>query len=378
MSFNSPLTWLRGGIGGDQGAQSLNFGLSPWMQPRLDTSMLGLQPDIYQVMAAAALQETGSLDPSKMNNPSLLQFQQNIPNVSAPLMQNPMLQQSHSQQNFLQNFQESNLISQAQMLQQKLQQEHVKQPQQLHPQFQDQQTNKITPTGPQIGSSSASESRYTPLQAFSSTNQLQNFSDLIGDHMTSSNNNPPMQSLLSSFSQEGAPHLVNLHGHSSVASHSSSSKRIALDPQLPSKISQFGVPHPEELVNSKVSGLPGLMPQFMSRDFSDFQGVSDPHNNQVMMGVNADSSGIMQNGLSSIRHNSGTENDSLSLSYGTPAFSSAPGSSFPLNSDMTSSTCLDESGYLQSSENGDQTNPNPGTFVKVRKLVFFSQLYYLT
>lgn len=48
MSINSPLMWLRGDIG-DQGIQSLNFqgyGLTPWMQPRLDASMLGLQSNM--------------------------------------------------------------------------------------------------------------------------------------------------------------------------------------------------------------------------------------------------------------------------------------------------------------------------------------------
>ncbi|KAI3465574.1 hypothetical protein Pfo_022237 [Paulownia fortunei] len=387
MGMNSPITWLRGGIG-DQGIQSLNFqrfGVSPWMQPRLDTSMLSLQPDIYHVMSAAALQDTGSLDPSKLANQSLLQFQQNVPNVSASLIQNQMLQQSHSQQNFLQNFPENNVISQAQILQQQLllrqqfndqqqrrqqqqlqqqQEQQLQQSQQLLPHFQDQHTKKPIPTGSQIGP--ASESQITPLQALPSTSQLQNLSDLIGNHMTSSNNSS-MQSLLSSFSREGASHLVNLHGPSPLVSHSSLSKRVALDPQLPSKVSQFGVPHPEELVtpSSKVSDLSALLAPFPGREFSDFQGVTDSHNN-IQFGVNTDSSAMMLNGISTLR-NAGTENESLSMAYATPAFVSAGGTDFPLNSDMTTSSCVDESGYLQSSENVDQTNPPPGTFVKVHK-----------
>ena len=39
---------------------SLSFqglGTTPWMQPRLNASMLGIQPDMYQAVAAAALQE---------------------------------------------------------------------------------------------------------------------------------------------------------------------------------------------------------------------------------------------------------------------------------------------------------------------------------
>ncbi|KAL3849060.1 hypothetical protein ACJIZ3_010942 [Penstemon smallii] len=299
MSLNSPLAWLRGGISGDQGIQSLNFGVSPWIQPRLDPSMLGLQPDINQVMA---LQQ---------------QFQQNVPNV-----QNPILQQFHSQPNILQNFPENNILSQAQIFQQ---------PQQLHPQFQDQQANKTI----------TSESQFTTLQ---------NFSDLIGNQMNSSNNHS-MQSLLSSFSHEGASHLVNLN------SGQNPSKRVALDPQVHPKASQFGVPNLEELVmpNSKVSSdLSALLPPFPGREFSDFQG-----NNNMLFGVNTDSSAIMQNG---------TENESLSMPYASPTFASGAGNNFTLNSDVTTSSCVDESGgYMQSSENVDQTNPNSGTFVKVHK-----------
>lgn len=113
--MNSPLSWLRGDMG-DQGMQSLSFqgfGATPFMQPRMDASMLGLQPDILQTMAA--------LDPSKLANQSLMQFQHSIPNSSAPLSQIQMLQPSHSQHNLIQGFSENHLISQAQMLQQQLQ-----------------------------------------------------------------------------------------------------------------------------------------------------------------------------------------------------------------------------------------------------------------
>lgn len=376
LSMNSPFTWPHGGIG-DQGIQSLNFqrfGASPWMQTRLDSSMLGLQPDIYHVMAAAAQQDPGSLDPSKFANHSLLQFQQNMPNVSSPLIQNQMLQQSHSQQNFLQNFQENNVISQSQILQQQLQlhqqfneqqqqqkqqqlQHQEQQVQQLQSHFQDQQTKNPVSTGSQIGPASES------------TSQLQNFSDFIGNHMTSSNNSS-MQSL-GSFSHEGGSHLGNSHGPNPLVSHSSFSKRVALDPQLPSRASQFGVPRSEEMATptSKVSDLSTLLPPFPGREFSDLQGVTDSHNN-VLFGVNADSSTLMLNGISAHR-NTGHENGSLSMPYVTPAFvSSAAGTDY-LHSEMTTSSCVDESGFLQSSEHADQTNPPSGTFVKVSGQLFF-------
>lgn len=365
MGMNSPMTWLRGGVG-DQGVQSLNFqGVSPWMQPRLDPSMLCLQPDMYQVMAAAAMQDAGSLDPSKLSNQSFLQFQQNIPNVS--MLQNHMLQQP----SFLQNLPENSVVSQAQMLHQQLQSrqsfmnhhhQQQQQPPQLNPQFQDQQMKKSIPTSLQMGS--ASESQFTPVHALSSTSQLQNFSDLIGNHMASSNNSS-MQSILSSFSREGASPQANLNGPHPLVSHSSS-KRVALDPQLPSKVSQFGVPHPEELVmpNSKVSDLSALLPSFHGKEFSDFNGVPHSHDN-LLFGVGTESSGNMMTDISNLR-NSSNENESLSMPYATPTFPSGAGTEFPLNSDMTTSSCVDESGYMQSSENVDQANPTSGAFVKVR------------
>ncbi|KAL1560899.1 ADP-ribosylation factor, Arf Arf6 [Salvia divinorum] len=373
MGMNSPMAWLRGGVG-DQGLQSLNFqGVSPWMQPRLDTSMLCLQPDIYQVMAAAAMQDVGSLDPSKFSNQSFLQFQQSAPNVSASLLQNQMLQQPHSQPNFQQNLPENSVVSQAQMLHQQLQgrqsfinhlQQQQTTPQQLNPQFQDQQMKKSTPTSLQIGSTS--ESKFTPVQDLSSSSQLQNFSDLIGNHMTSSNNSS-MQSILSSFSREGASPHMDLNGPHPLVSHSSS-KRLALDPQLPSKIAQFGVPHPEELVtpNSKVSDLSALLPPFNGKQYSGFNGVAHSPNN-LMFGVGTDSSTNMLSSMSNLRNNS-NKKEALAMPYAaTPTFPSGGGTEFPLNSDMTTSSCVDESGYMQSSKNVDQTNPTSSAFVKVHK-----------
>ncbi|GFQ07796.1 auxin response factor 6 [Phtheirospermum japonicum] len=197
------------------------------------------------------------------------------------------------------------------------------------------------------------------MQALSSTSQLQNFSDLIGTHMGSSNT-PSMQSLLSSYS----PDQVNLHGPTNpLVSQSPSSKRVALDPQIPHKVSHF-----EELAtpNSKVSDLSALLPPFPGREFLDFRGVNNSHSN-LLFGVSNDSSGgDMLNGLSTLGNNR-NESESLSMPYAGPTFAGGAGTDFPLNSDMTTSSCVDESGYFQSSENVDQTNPSPGAFVKVHK-----------
>ncbi|KAL3615319.1 ADP-ribosylation factor, Arf Arf6 [Castilleja foliolosa] len=328
----------------DQGMQSLNFqrfGVSPWMQPRLDTSMLGLQPDMYQLMSTAGLQDMGSLDPSKLSNQSFLQFQQNIPNVSSLTQNQMMMQQSNPQHSFNnQNFADSNVVSQAQLLQQQLLLRQQLNDHQQQQQQQQQQEQKPVPTGPP-----ASDAQITPLHGFSPTSQLQNFSDLIGTHLTptSNNNNNSMQSLLSSSSHRPNP----------LASHSSS-KRVALDPQISLKDSQFGVPHGDEFAthSSKMSDLSALLAPFPGREFPDFQ-----NNMQFGVGI-GNSSTMMMN-----------DNEALSMNYATPStFNvSAAGPNFSINSDMTMSSCVDESGFLQSSENVDQTNTTPGTFVKVHK-----------
>ncbi|CAA0836981.1 Auxin response factor 19 [Striga hermonthica] len=347
MGMNSPLSFLRGGFV-DQGLQSLNFqniGVSPFMQPRFDSSFNSVQPDnIYHVMAAAALQDTSSsLDPSK-----LLQFQQNIPNIPTSLMLSQMLQQQpQAHQTFPHNIPE-NIISQGQFLQQQQQfQLHqpavIDQQQQIYLEFQDKQVKKSNPES----------SPLEPVSEAQFTSHLQNLSDLIGAHIPSSSNNPSMHNLMSSHG-----------GPTSLVSQSSSSKRVALDPQIPNKASHFGMPQLEELKtpNSKVSDISALLPPFPGREYSDFRGPSNSHSN-LLFGVCNNSSANVVNGMS----NGGNESESIPIPYAGPEFGGGAAADFPLKSDMTTSSCVDESGYLQPSENLDQTNPNSGAFVKVHK-----------
>ncbi|XP_055823811.1 auxin response factor 6-like isoform X1 [Solanum dulcamara] len=370
MTMNSQLSWLRGDMG-DQGMQSLNFqgfGVTPFMQPRMDASMLGLQPDILQTMAA--------LDPSKLANQSLMQFQHSIPNSSASLSQSQMLQPSHSQQNLIQGFSENHLISQAQMLQQQLQrrqnyndQQHLLQPQlqqhqEVNSQFQHQQQTKAISSLSQMAS--ATQPQLSHLQVLSSTGSQQIFSDILGNHVNASSNSN-MQSLLSSFSRDGASSVLNMHETHPLVSSSSSSKRIALESQPPSRVTPFVVSQPEDVIahNTKVSDLSSLLPPFPGREsFSDYRGVEDSQSN-ALYGF-TDSLNILQTGMSNMKGSSG-DNGSLSIPYATSTFTSTVGNEYPLNSDMTTSSCVDESGFLQSSENGDQGNPNNRTFVKVHK-----------
>ncbi|WOL01170.1 auxin response factor 6-like isoform X1 [Canna indica] len=102
ISLNSPLMWLRNG--GNPGFQSLRFqgmGITPWMQmqPRFDTPILGSQPDMYQAMAAAGLQQTRIVDATKHISPQMLQFQQtpNITSRTSSILASEVVQNSQPQ-----------------------------------------------------------------------------------------------------------------------------------------------------------------------------------------------------------------------------------------------------------------------------------------
>ncbi|EOX93055.1 hypothetical protein QUC31_003960 [Theobroma cacao] len=393
MSINSQLMWLQGGVG-DQGIQSLNFqgfGVAPWIQPRHDTSSLpGVQPYLYQAMGAAALQDMRTVDSSKIGSQSLLQFQQpqNTSNGTPALIQRQMLQQSQTQNAFLQSFQENQTAAQVQLLQQ-LQRPHLyndqrQQQQQQHqhqPQHHQQQQSQQTQQLPQLSvpqqisnvvsafpSTSASQAQSSSLPVVASQCQQQTFPDSIGNSIATSDVSS-MQSILGSLSQNGASHLLNLNGSNPVISSSTLlSKPVAVEPQLSSGAANCVLPQVEQLgtARSNVSELSNLLPPFPGREYSAYHGSTDPQNN-LLFGVSIDSSSLMlQHGMTNLK-NIGNENDSLSLPYAASNFTSASGTDFPLNSDMTTSSCVDESGYLQSSENVDQVNPTTGTFLKVHK-----------
>nr|ADK91822.1 auxin response factor 6 [Solanum lycopersicum] len=366
MTMNSQLPWLHGGMG-DQGIQSLNFqgfGVTPFMQPRFDASMLGLQPDILQAMAA--------LDSSKLANQPLMQFQ-HIPSTSASSIQSQLLHPSNLQHTFLQGLPENQLISQAQMLQQQLQchQSYNTQQQQLQRQrlYHDQQLQEPHQVQRQDQQQtkaqlcSATQSQLSHLQVLGSTGSQQTFSDLVGNHINTSNNSSTMQSLLSSFSRNGASTSLNMPETNSLVSPSSSSKRIALESQIPSQ-APYMVTQAEVLTvpNTKVSDFSTLFSPNPGRQVLDYQAVAVSQNN-ALFGVN---------GMSNLKGNS-PENGSLPVPYATSTFTSTVGGEYPVNSDMTTSSCVDESGVLQSSENVDQANSLTETFVKVYKSESFGR-----
>ncbi|XP_019091067.1 PREDICTED: auxin response factor 6-like [Camelina sativa] len=252
MSMSSPLMW-------DRGLQSVNFqgmGVNPWMQPRLDTSgLLGMQNDVYQAMAAAALQDMRGIDPAKAAA-SLLQFQNSsgFSMQSPSLVQPQMLQQqlSQQQQQQLSQQQQQQLSQQQQQQlsqhqQQQQQQAYLGVPETHQPQSQSQsQSNNLlsqqqqqqvvdnhnpSASSPAVVSTmsqfgSASQSNTSPLQSMASLCHQQSFSD------TNGGNNPisPLHSLLSNFSQDESSQLLNLtRTNSAMTSSGWPSKRPAVD-----------------------------------------------------------------------------------------------------------------------------------------------------
>ncbi|XP_057465389.1 auxin response factor 6-like isoform X1 [Actinidia eriantha] len=398
LGMNSPLMWLHGD-NGDRGIQSLNFqgiGVTPWMQPRIDASILGMQSNIYQAMAAAALQEMRAVDPSKQALPSLLQFQQaqNVSGRSSGLMQPQMLQQSQPQPVFLQSVKDNQSQAQSQsqvhsqsqphLLQQQLQRQNsfTCQHQQLQlplSQQQQHQTHLVdhqqVPTVVSTLSpfASNSQAQSPSMQAIASVSQQQSFSDSNGNAATNVMVSP-LHSLMVSFNHDETSHLLNLPRRDTLLSSAGwPPKRVAVDPLLPSAASHCIFPQVEQLgpphTNTSQNAI-SLAP-FPGRECSiDQDGSNDPHNH-LLFGVNIDSSSLlMQNGMSSIR-GVGTDGDSTTVHFtSSNNYLSNTGTTrtnFLLNPVMTPSSCIDESGFLRSPENLGQANPPTRTFVKVYK-----------
>ncbi|CAN1199816.1 Auxin response factor 6 [Linum perenne] len=358
LSINSQLMWLQGL--GDQGMPSMNFqgfGVNPWLQPRLDTSIQALQPDVYQAMAAAALQEMRAVESSKLGSQSVLQFQpsQIVSNDPAALLQREMLQPPPNlQHSFLQNFQDSQASSQAQLLQQQLHR---------HPMYNDQQQQQKLPQQHQLQSRQVQQSQQQHQHQFSSQHQTSNalsslshltsvnpshsasqqslqpvFSEPVANPVTASDVSS-MHNVMSSVMRDGAPYMFNLNGSNSGISSTLLSKQVADGPRFSPGITDCGLPKVDQLSQSNASEHGTLLPPFPGREYSAYQGATDPQNN-TLFGVNIDpSSYMLQHGIAN----------------------------------MTTSSCVDESGYLQSSENVDQVNPPTGTFVKVHKTGSFGR-----
>ncbi|KAK4776914.1 hypothetical protein SAY86_005602 [Trapa natans] len=350
---------------GDQGIQSINFGGTPWMQPRLDASVAGIHPDLYQAMATAALNEMRGVDPMKIGPQSLLPIQQpqSVPmGISSPFTQRQTSQPSQSQSAHFLSFQANEGVQRSQLLQQQVRPN----PSIDNQQQESRQVNQISVH--QQVPSMMSLPQYTSTSAAQLTSLQLDYSNGIGNQVGGPDASSAMQKMLGSLSQNGTSTIPNLTGPSHpISSSPLLQNQISVQPTLPSEAMHCSLPQLDHLgvTRPNASEFTSLLPPFPGRDYSAFQGANDPHSN-VLFGVNIDPSSLMlQNGLVSMR-NVSNERESSSVPFAASNFNNAVGTDFPMNSDMIASSCVDETGFLQSSENVDQANP-PGTFVKVHK-----------
>ncbi|BAF20274.1 auxin response factor 17 [Oryza sativa Japonica Group] len=395
--LTSSLMWLRDSA--NPGFQSLNFGglgMNPWMQPRFDASLLGLQPDMYQTIAATAFQ-----DPTKQVSPTILQFQQpqNIGGRANTLLPSQILQQvqpQFQQQQYLQNINETTIQGHAQseFLQQQLQrcqsfteqkpqlqtqqqqQESQQQQQQQsqcmqvpqHQQMQQQKNMTNYQSVPNALSpfsqlSSPSQSSPMTLQTVLPFSQPQSYPDTSMSSLSPSNTST-MHNALRPFSSEAPSHLSMPRPTAVPVPDPWSSKRVAVEsllpsrPQVTSQMEQLDSTAPSIPQSSALAPLPGR------GCLVDQDGNSDPQNH-LLFGVNIDSQSLlMQGGIPSLQG----ENDSTAIPYSTSNFLSPSQNDFPLDQTLSSADCLDESGYVPCSQNSDQViNRPPATFVKVYK-----------
>ncbi|KAK4781646.1 hypothetical protein SAY86_015748 [Trapa natans] len=360
----SQLMWLQGD-GGDPRISLPSIpgiGLSPWAQPRgCNSSSLGLQADVYQAMAAAALQQdVRSLDPSKQPFMQIQQLQ-SLPPGSSSQQQHHHQILSHPKQAFLQEspqydvHQSSTQPQSHQLLQQQLSRQHS---------FNDQQL-----VNQQHVPSNSSTSQPIPQLC----NQM-SFSDSNGNSVSSPMASP-LQSLLGSYPQDEPYHLGSLPQASPLVSPLSSwpskpgaGKRLHHSGDLNDiqpEMQQTGLMHHSNIVTQGCISLP---PFPGARDCSVDQEESTDQQGRLLFGVNLEpSSLLMQEGLSGFQGVVGCDGEMADLPFTSNYMSSNMGADFGLNPSITHSGCIDESGFLQSPENMGQVNVPSRTFVKVYK-----------
>ncbi|XP_019439672.1 PREDICTED: auxin response factor 6-like isoform X1 [Lupinus angustifolius] len=406
FGINSPMLWLPDP---DRGLQSINFqgmGVNPWMQQRFDPSMLNMQTDMYQAVAAAALQDMRTIDPSKQHPAPLVQFQQpqNFPNRTVALMQAQMLQQSQSQQQAFQNNQENRQSSQSQTqtqmhLQQQLQHQHSfksqhghhhnkqqqqpqqQQQQQLPQQMVDnQQISNAVSTMSQFVSAPQSQSQSPPMLALVPVSQQQTFSDSSGNSTAIVS---PLHSISGSFPQDEYSHILNLPTTNSWVPVQTSTawpptKRVAVDPLLSSGISQCVLPQVDRVGQplSTMSQNGITLPPFPGRECSlDQEGSNDPQNH-LLFGFNIEPSSLLvQNGMTSLK-GVGNNSDSSTMPFQSSNFLNNTGTDSSLIPGMIHS--IGDSGFLQTKENLGQGNSSNKTFVKVYKSGFLGRSLDIT
>ncbi|KAI4307727.1 hypothetical protein L6164_030883 [Bauhinia variegata] len=321
------LMWLRGG---DQGLNSINFqgvGLLPWMQQRLDPTLLGNDHNQqYQAMMAAGLQSLGNGD---LLRQQMMHFQQPF----------NYLQQAgnHSSRQLQQPVPSNILQPQGQVLTENLSQ-HLLQKSHKNQEDQAQQQQSTYHDTLLIQNDQLHQRQHSNVPSPSYSKP-----DFLDSTVKFSASVPSGQSMLSSLCPEGSGNLLNL----------SRSSQPVLTEQLPQQ--SWNPKYPSMQVNAFGNSV--LHTQYTGKDSAMVPShYNSDTQNPTLFGVNIDSSGLL-------------------LPTTVPGFTSSPAgteaSTMPLGDSGFQSplyACMqDSSELLQSAGQIDPQNQNQ-TFVKVYKL----------
>ena len=322
--------WLRGGPG-DQGLNSLNFqggGMLPWMQQRMDPTLLGSdQNQQYQAMLAAGLQNLGSgylMKQQMMNFQQPFHYLQQSGNSSSPLQLQP-------QQSIQQSVSSNMLQPQAHVLTENLSQ-HLLQKPHNNQEVQAQQQQHSFQDPLLIPSDQLPQRQHSGVPSPSYSKP-----DFLDSSMKFPASVSPGQNMLSSLCPEGSANLLNL----------SRSGPSLLSEQLPQQ--QWTQKYAPMQVNAY-----GSTVQYSGKDSAMvLPHLNSDTQNSTLFGVNIDSSGLLLPTTVPGYSTSSADTNSSTMPLGESGFQ---GSLFG---------CMqDSSELLQSAGHVDPQNQTQ-TFVKV-------------
>ncbi|BAT88165.1 hypothetical protein VIGAN_05161100 [Vigna angularis var. angularis] len=325
------LMWLRGGAV-DQGLNSLNFqgaGMLPWMQQRMDPTLLGSdQNQQYQAMLAAGLQNLGSgylMKQQMMNFQQPFHYLQQSGNSNSPL-------QLQSQQSVQQSVSSNMLQPQAHVLTENLSQ-HLLQKPHNNQEVQAQQQQHSYQESLLIPSDQLHQRQHSGVPSPSYSKP-----DFLDSSMKFPVSVSPGQNMLSSLCPEGSGNLLNL----SRSAPSLLSEQQWTQKYAPVQVNAYGSTVSQTQYSGKDSAM--VLPHLNS----DAQ-------NSTLFGVNIDSSGLLLPTTVPGYSTSSADTNSSTMPLGESGFQ---GSLFG---------CMqDSSELLQSAGHVDPQNQTQ-TFVKVYK-----------
>uniref|UniRef100_A0A6N2MEY4 Auxin response factor n=1 Tax=Salix viminalis TaxID=40686 RepID=A0A6N2MEY4_SALVM len=332
------LMWLRSGSG-EPGLPSLNFqaNMLPWMQQRLDPTMLGSDHNQrYQAMLAAGMQNLGSGDPLRQQ---FMQLQQPFQYLQQSSSHNQLLQlqQQQQQQAMQQSIPHNILQAQNQISTDSLPRHLLQQQLNNQPDDQSHQHQHIYHGGLQIQTDQLHRQQSNlPSPSFSKTEYVDSSSKF-------SATNTPMQNMLGSLCSEGSVNLLDF----------SRAGQSTLTEQLPQQSWVPKYAHQEVNAFANSISLPRTYPE---KDPSmEAENCSSDAHNPTLFGANIDSSGLLLPTTVPRYSTSSIDADVSSMPLGDSGFQNSLYG------------CVQDSSELLSNA-GQMDPPTPSrTFVKVYK-----------